>query len=99
VLLDALDPIPTSYQLAVASPGIERPLTKSADFERFAGREAAIRFVDESGRPKTIEGQLRGIEEGTVVLQVGAEERRIPEDQVESAHLTFSWEQSDTEAG
>jgi ribosome maturation factor RimP len=98
VLLDALDPIPTSYQLAVGSPGVERPLTKSADFERFAGREAAIRFVGESGLPKTITGELRGLKDGVIALRVGDDDLQIPEDQVESAHLTYSWEQLESEA-
>jgi ribosome maturation factor RimP len=98
VLLDALDPIPTSYQLAVSSPGLERPLTKSADFTRFAGREAAIRFVDESGRPKTVTGELHGIRDGMIALRTEEGELRIPEGQAESAHLTYSWEQLDPKA-
>ncbi len=98
VLLDALDPIPTSYQLAVSSPGVERPLTKSTDFDRFAGREAAIRFVNESGRPQTVTGELRRVGDGVVAIYTEGGEVRIPEDQIESAHLAFSWEQFSTEA-
>jgi len=98
VLLDALDPIPTSYQLAISSPGVERPLTKPADFDRFAGREAAVRFVDESGRPKTVTGELRGTKDGVVAVYTEAGELRIPEDQLESAHLVFGWEQLESGA-
>lgn len=98
VLLDALDPIPTSYQLAISSPGVERPLTKSADFDRFAGREAAVRFVDEGGRPKTVTGELRGTRNGMIAVCTEAGEVRIPEEQLESAHLVFSWEQLESKA-
>jgi ribosome maturation factor RimP len=97
LLLDVLDPIPGSYQLAVSSPGVERPLTKSSDFERFAGRQAAVRFVGESGRPRTVTGELRGLREGHVLLQVDGGELSIPEAEIESAHLTFSWEGVDTD--
>src|SRR5690606_6416102 len=40
--LDATDPMPGEYVLEVSSPGVERPLTKIKDFERFSGREAWI---------------------------------------------------------
>ena len=40
VLLDTEDPIPGAYDLEVSSPGIDRPLTRPRDFERFAGHEA-----------------------------------------------------------
>ncbi len=92
LLLDVLDPIPTSYQLAVSSPGVERPLTNLSDFERFSGREAAVRFVDDRGRPESRVGHLRGISNGTVILEVEGGELRIPEQQIENAHLTFSWD-------
>jgi ribosome maturation factor RimP len=94
LLLDAIDPIPTSYQLAVSSPGVERPLTKTEDFRRFVGRNAAIRLVDEQARAKTVEGELRGIDDGRVLLQIDGAEVPIPEDEIESAHLTFDWDPS-----
>jgi len=92
LLLDVLDPIPTSYQLAISSPGVERPLTKLSDFERFTGREAAVRSVDDTGRPQSRTGRLRGIRNGAVVFEVDGEELQIPEQQIEAAHLTFSWD-------
>ncbi|MBW1671652.1 MAG: ribosome maturation factor RimP, partial [Deltaproteobacteria bacterium] len=36
-LLDAKDSVPGSYNMEVSSPGINRPLKKKDDFERFAG--------------------------------------------------------------
>jgi ribosome maturation factor RimP len=92
LLLDVLDPIPTSYQFAVSSPGVERPLTKLSDFERFAGREAEVRFDGEDGRPRSRIGRLGGLRGDAVVLEVGGEELQIPQQQIEKAHLTFSWD-------
>src|SRR5690606_40192933 len=41
--LDEEDPIPGSYCLEVSSPGLERPVKKPSDYQRFAGRKAQIR--------------------------------------------------------
>ena len=51
-LLDVEDPVPGSYTLEVSSPGMDRPLVKAADFERFKGRVAKI----ETRRPRAPEG-------------------------------------------
>jgi ribosome maturation factor RimP len=99
LLMDVLDPIPTSYQLAISSPGIERPLVKLADFERFAGRDAAVRYYDETDHAKTVEGVLGGVREGQVALTVGADELLIAEDRIDSAHLTFDWDKLEAGAG
>ncbi len=44
-LLDVADPIAGTYRLEVTSPGIDRPLVRRADFERFAGFEARLETV------------------------------------------------------
>ncbi len=41
-LLDVADPIAIPYHLEISSPGIDRPLVRRADYERFAGFEAKI---------------------------------------------------------
>jgi ribosome maturation factor RimP len=41
-LLDVEDPIPGSYTLEVSSPGIDRPLVRLEDFERWAGHLARV---------------------------------------------------------
>jgi ribosome maturation factor RimP len=52
-ILDVADPIDNAYMLEVSSPGIDRPLTRPEDYDRFAGFEAKI----ELGQP--IEGRKR----------------------------------------
>lgn len=67
-LLDVEDPVPGSYQLEVSSPGIDRPLVRLEDYERFAGHEARLeteRLVD--GR-KRFKGKLLGVADGRVRL-------------------------------
>ena len=55
-VLDVEDPIRGSYALEVSSPGIDRPLVRLEDFDRFAGREAMIRL----GRPREGRRHFRG---------------------------------------
>ena len=58
--LDMLDFIEPSYNLEVSSPGLERPLLKPTDFQRFAGKLAAINlFAPKDGKKEFI-GELLG---------------------------------------
>jgi len=85
--LDELDPIPNSYSLEVSSPGVERPLKRPADFQRFAGRRVQLRtFAPVDGR-RNFQGRLMGLVEGEVVLETDAGQVAIPLDAVAKAHL------------
>jgi ribosome maturation factor RimP len=78
-------------RLEVSSPGLDRPLRKTSDFERFAGQKAEVRMrtPGEGGRKKYVgvlrgatEGQLRlELETGVVVLALAEMERAklVPE--------------------
>ena len=58
-------------RLEVSSPGLDRPLRKAHDFERFAGQKAEVRMrtPDDGGRRKYV-GVLRGTAEGRVNLEL-----------------------------
>ena len=58
-------------RLEVSSPGLDRPLRKAGDFERFAGQKAEVRMrtPDETGRRK-FAGVLRGVTDGRVSLEL-----------------------------
>lgn len=71
--LDERDPIPQSYYLEVSSPGLERPLKRDQDFERFRGRKVTVRtFAPLDGR-RRFSGVLLGLEDGKVKLDMGAD--------------------------
>ncbi len=89
--LDDADPIPGSYSLEVSSPGLERPLTRDAHFERFAGHLVQIRaYAPYQGR-KSWRGQLVGLEDGAVVVKTEKEVVKIPRDQVAKANLAIEF--------
>lgn len=60
-LLDVEDPIAGAYTLEVSSPGIDRPLVKRDDFERFAGFEARVETVQPVNGRKRFRGRLMGV--------------------------------------
>lgn len=57
---DELDPIEEAYRLEVSSPGIDRPLTRLADFADWAGHEAKIEVGEPIGGQKRFRGNLAG---------------------------------------
>jgi ribosome maturation factor RimP len=81
------------YVLEVSSPGVERPLVKRSDYERFAGKEIAVKTnqaIEDLG--KRLEGVLRGIDErGVVTLDVNGRTVEVPHDQIKKAHLVYRW--------
>jgi ribosome maturation factor RimP len=61
-VFDAEDPIESEYRLEISSPGIDRPLVRRSDFERYAGHEAKIEMeIAQDGR-KRFRGSLTGVE-------------------------------------
>ncbi len=96
--LDEAEAVPERYLLEVSSPGIERPLVRARDFERYAGQEIAVRGRDVlAGRSRRLEGELLGLEErdGRAYVRLrlndGAEVD-VARDDITRAHLVFRWE-------
>ena len=78
-LLDVADPIAEAYTLEVSSPGIDRPLVRPDDYDRFAGFEARIELSEPLDGRKRFRGRLLGRAEDDVRLVVGAAgEIRLP---------------------
>ena len=68
-ILDVEDPLPAAYTLEVSSPGLNRPLRGEQDYRRFAGRLAKIVVSEAVDNQTAFEGRLRGVEDGTVLLE------------------------------
>lgn len=69
-VLDVEDPILDEYTLEVSSPGIDRPLTRLKDFEMFEGYEAKIETADMIDGRRRFKGELAGIEEDEVLINL-----------------------------
>lgn len=88
-LLDAADPITSSYNLEVSSPGIDRPVQRRADFERFAGYRLRVQLSEGPPRRRYL-GTIGPLDGDELLLTVDGAEHRIPLDLVERAHLVLT---------
>jgi len=87
--LDVEDLIEHAYHLEVSSPGLERPLKKPADYERFAGRMARIKLKEPRDNRRVFTGILESIQENEVTLIVDDEPVNITFEEIARARLTL----------
>jgi ribosome maturation factor RimP len=74
-------------RLEVSSPGLDRPLKRLEDFQRFAGREASVKLkLPRDGR-RRFEGRLVGVEGGKIVLDVEGQRQQLGFDEIDRARL------------
>ncbi len=96
-VLDGRPDLGERYVLEVSSPGLERPLLKRRDFERFAGQEVWVKGTQPLvGESKRIEGELLGLGEsdGTEVVRLrlaDGEEVAVPRARIARAQLIYRW--------
>ena len=96
--LDEHPEIPERYVLEVSSPGVERPLTRAGDWERFRGEDALAKGKGfPEGLGNRVEGKILGIdgegEETRVRLLLESGDRvDIPLRGIEKAHLVYRWD-------
>ncbi|MFO7294566.1 MAG: ribosome maturation factor RimP [Caldicoprobacter sp.] len=86
-LLDHHDPIPHRYYLEVSSPGLDRPLKKDEDFERYKGHRVCVKLYKSVNGEKNYYGQLVGLKDGNVVIQDGECTYSFPRDNVAMVRL------------
>ena len=68
--LDVEDPIEDAYTLEVSSPGIDRPLTRLKDFEKWEGYEAKLETAEMIDGRHRFKGTLQGVEDGEVLIEI-----------------------------
>jgi ribosome maturation factor RimP len=73
-ILDVDDVVAAAYTLEVSSPGLDRPLTRPDDYERFTGRFAKLVMREPVDGQKYFKGRLGGVEGGHVLIE--GEDRR-----------------------
>ena len=86
-VLDVEDPIPGAYVLEVSSPGLDRPLVKAADFERFRGSLVKLRTREAVLGRKNFTGMLSEASGDNVVVEVDGEPYEIEFANIEKARL------------
>lgn len=90
-LLDVEDPITGAYTLEVSSPGIDRPLTRAKDFERWAGFEIKLEVIQPIEGRKRFRGKLLGLDDaGNVRLAIETGEVVMALSNVRGAKLVLT---------
>ena len=69
-VLDLEDPVSQAYHLEISSPGIDRPLVRGSDFQRWAGYEAKIELAVPLEGRKRFRGIIRGADETTASIEL-----------------------------
>ena len=86
-ILDEKDPIAESYHFEVCSAGIERPLKRPGDFEKFMGSPIFVKLYRPVNGLKEIPGILRGYEDGRVTVEAGKQTLTFEKSQVALVRL------------
>ncbi|HET6416338.1 MAG TPA: ribosome maturation factor RimP [Polyangiales bacterium] len=78
-----------AFRLEVSSPGLERPLVKLSDFERFAGREVKLRTQTPIRDQRRFRGKLVRVVEQSIELEQDGEVLLIPHEEIAQANLVY----------
>ena len=89
-LLDVEDPIAGAYNLEISSPGLDRPLTRISDFERFAGFDAKIELDRPVDGRKRFRGRLVGVEEDKIRISADGGAVMVPFTIIKNAKLILT---------
>ena len=89
-VLDVEDPIGGAYMLEVSSPGIDRPLTRRKDFERFAGFDAKLETAVPVDGRKRFRGVLVGLDGEDIILREEKSDFRVPLADIRKAKLILT---------
>jgi len=89
-ILDVADPIAGAYMLEISSPGIDRPLVRAQDYDRFSGFEARVELARPIEGRKRLRGRLLGTSAGGVRLATETGEMTLPLAEVVRAKLVLT---------
>ncbi len=80
------------YYFDVSSPGIERPLVKISDYERFKNNIVIVRFKEKIYNKKKLQGKLIGVENNQIKIKVNDEIILIDYEKIQSANIVMTEE-------
>lgn len=104
VLLDVQDPLQEAYTLEVSSPGLERPLVKPQDFQRFCNHDVFVSTHQPVQGRKRFQGCLRTADDREIMLDVaqpagsGTIQAIIELENIRAAHLVINFNNSEKTA-
>ncbi len=89
-VFDLEDPIQSEYDLEISSPGIDRPLMRIEDFERFKGHQAKLETAALTDNQRRFKGVISAVEGDVIVLTTDQGETRLKFAQLSDARLVLT---------
>ncbi len=89
-IFDVEDPIIGAYTLEVSSPGLDRPLVRKKDFERYSGLEAKIELYQALNGQRRYSGMLAGYADGVVTIVTENGATNLPFEEIDKAKLIIT---------
>ena len=86
-VMDVEDPIAGNYQLEISSPGLDRPIFKASDFQRFSGQQVKIKLARPLDGRKNFTGFLKGLQEDDVVIEMDGQDIHLSLASIDQARL------------
>ena len=86
-LIDVEDPIRGHFNLEISSPGMDRPLTRLKDFQRFAGALVRLKTLRPLDGQRNFKGRILEANEDVLVIETDTEEISLPMNAIEKARL------------
>jgi ribosome maturation factor RimP len=87
-VLDVEDPIKGQYLLEISSPGLDRPLFKLADYQRFNGQQVKLRLHEMQEGRRKLKGRLEKVDGDEITLSLeDGEQMTVHFDNIEKANL------------
>jgi ribosome maturation factor RimP len=89
-LFDVEDVLDGAYTLEVSSPGLDRPLTKAGDYERFAGFEARVELHEPLAGRRRFRGRILGLFGDLVRIDMEGQAFDLPFEEIQRAKLVMN---------
>ena len=90
LLLDVEDPLQGEYLLEVSSPGIDRPLTRAKDFERWVGFDVKVEMNEAINDRRRFRGRMTAFDGDTIALSMDDGEVKLAYADVSKAKLILT---------
>lgn len=90
LILDVEDPLPGEYLLEVSSPGVDRPLTRKKDFERWIGFETKVELENQIDGRRRFKGRMTSFDGSDIVLDTDEGTVVLPYSDVAKAKLILT---------
>ena len=92
VMLDVEDPFRHHYTLEVSSPGLDRKLYESDDYERYVGHRVKVRMAPSFRDQRTVVGELMGTRNNVIrIFDDSGQEIELPIEEIFEARLEVDW--------